>query len=126
MDINRIKYIGLATLVGGGIISFLNYKKTKKVNENDLVIITGCDSGLGYTMALKCHNLGMSVVACVLNKTSEGAIKLQENCDKSRFFIQELDLKNSETISNARKSVLDLFNKNKKLSKYKQYTVKKS
>lgn len=68
-------------------------------------------------MAVKCKNLGMSVVACVLNKNSEGAIKLKETSDKTRFFIQELDLKNSETISNAYKSVLDLFNNNKNLSK---------
>lgn len=47
MGINRLKYIGLATLAGAGVISLLNYKKTKTVNENDLVIITGCDSGLG-------------------------------------------------------------------------------
>lgn len=47
MDINRIKYIGLAALAGGGIISLLNHKSTKTVNENDLVVITGCDSGLG-------------------------------------------------------------------------------
>lgn len=68
-------------------------------------------------MAIKCNNLGMSVVACVLNQNSEGAQKLKENCDKNRLFIVELDLKSAETISNAYQFVSDVINKNKKLSK---------
>lgn len=68
-------------------------------------------------MAIKCNNLGMSVVACVLNQNSEGALKLKESCDKNRLIIVELDLKNTETISNAYKFVSDLINNNKKLSK---------
>lgn len=68
-------------------------------------------------MAVKCYNLGMSVVACVLSKNSEGALKLKENFDKNRFFIQELNLKSSEAISNAYKFVLDLCKNNNKFSK---------
>lgn len=92
--------------------------RNKKIgNENDLVIITGCDSGLGYNMAIKCHNLGMNVVACVLNQNSDGANYLIKNYGKSRLNVLELDLKKSDTILRTHNSVQDLLKKNNNLSK---------
>lgn len=103
--------------IPGRLKTFLNIKDKKIGNENDLVIITGCDSGLGYNMAIKCHNLGMNVVACVLNKSSEGASSLTKNYGKCRLNILELDLKKSDTILRTQNSVQDLLNKNNNLSK---------
>lgn len=42
------------------------------------MIITGCDSGLGYGLALHCHSLGAAVFAGVHNEHSPGAEKLKE------------------------------------------------
>lgn len=95
---------------------FLNIKDKKIGNKNDLVIITGCDSGLGYNMAIKCHNLGMNVIACVLNKNSEGSNSLIKNYD--RLKIMELDLKKSDSILKTHNSVQELLNKNNNLSKF--------
>lgn len=89
----------------------------KTGNKNDLVIITGCDSGLGYNMAIKSHNLGMNVVACVLNQNSDGAISLSKNYGKSRLKILELDLKKYDSILRTHDSVLKLLDTNTNLSK---------
>lgn len=106
--------------IPGGHKSSPNSIDKKMGTKNDLVIITGCDSGLGYNMAIKCHNLGMNVVACVLNKNSEGANSLTKNYGKSRFNILELDLKKSDTILKTHNSVEDLLNENNHLSKSTQ------
>lgn len=103
--------------IPGQLKPFLNIKDKKIGNKNDLVIITGCDSGLGYNMAIKCHNLGMNVIACVLNTKSEGANSLLQNYGELRLNIIELDLKKSDSILKTHNSVQDLLNKNNNLSK---------
>lgn len=50
-----------------------------KLSQRDVIVITGCDSGLGYSLALHCRELGAQVIAGVLNKDGPGASRLSEN-----------------------------------------------
>ncbi|XP_015585494.1 D-beta-hydroxybutyrate dehydrogenase, mitochondrial [Cephus cinctus] len=67
-----------------------------KIKANQAVIITGCDSGLGYSLALHCHSLGATVIAGVLRKDSVGAKDLIRNGIK----VSPLDITNVESVKN--------------------------
>lgn len=128
-------------------------KKSRKVdnsqpNTNDkiipipLVVITGCDTGLGYSIVMKylnedhyttnqnysyLHNLPgfnhkkiiipskIAIVAFCLNPTGPGAnclIKQSLKNGKVRLFIKQLDLTNSNSIKSGVTFVTDLLQEN--------------
>lgn len=50
------------------------YAPTKK----KVIVITGCDSGLGYSLSRKCNELGLTVISGCLDLKSEGSKNLSE------------------------------------------------
>ncbi|XP_063707249.1 D-beta-hydroxybutyrate dehydrogenase, mitochondrial [Culicoides brevitarsis] len=83
-------------------------QKQIKVNRNLVVLITGCDSGLGHFAARRCHEEGFTVIATVLDKNSNGSKKLlQEIGDSEYFHSIPMNLKSDESI----KSVYDFASK---------------
>lgn len=74
----------------------------RKVSAKTAVLITGCDSGLGYSFARHCNELGMTVFSCVLNENSQGAddLKLRENT-----YVLRLDVTDRESINNLQTKV---------------------
>ncbi|ALC48046.1 sro [Drosophila busckii] len=75
-----------------------------QVAERHVVLVTGCDSGLGHSMAVYCHNmLNMTVVGCCHNLQSAGAKRLQQldtvqPGQRSRLYTWQLDLLSAESI----------------------------
>mmetsp|Transcript_1040 Transcript_1040/g.1607 ORF Transcript_1040/g.1607 Transcript_1040/m.1607 type:complete len:384 (-) Transcript_1040:272-1423(-) len=51
-------------------------RKTISSRANKAVVITGCDSGFGYDVALQCHAMGYQVFAGCLRKDSVSALDL--------------------------------------------------
>ena len=105
----------------GAVTSYylMNPRQKLPVNSDNVVIATGCDSGLGYSIAIHCHNnLNMSVVACVQHSNSTGAMKLKDLFGTSqRFHILELEITKSLSVDAVKLFVKDLLEKNKKLRK---------
>ncbi|EDW23810.1 GL23722 [Drosophila persimilis] len=67
------------------------------VDGRNVILITGCDSGLGHCLAVYCHNvLSMTVVSCCHNLKSDGARLLQQlssqGDERRRMHTLELDL----------------------------------
>ena len=58
------------------IYSSLTFQKVKIQPENEIIAITGCDSGFGQLLAKRFHSLGFKVIAACLTK--EGKIALEE------------------------------------------------
>lgn len=88
------------------ILSWFNLRlprtcKKVAVQKNDVVLITGCDSGLGHFAARKCFDTGFTVVATVLNKDSVGTQKLLKEIGDhdNRFHVVEMDLKADDSIN---------------------------
>ncbi|XP_013119309.1 D-beta-hydroxybutyrate dehydrogenase, mitochondrial [Stomoxys calcitrans] len=69
-----------------------------KVTPRNVILITGCDSGLGFSLALYCHSLNMTVISACHNVNSAGAKMLQHLNDPKRMITIELDLLQPESI----------------------------
>ena len=42
-----VKYVGFSAIGAGIVVGFIKSKPQKKLSDGNLVVITGCDSGLG-------------------------------------------------------------------------------
>ncbi|XP_008487645.1 D-beta-hydroxybutyrate dehydrogenase, mitochondrial [Diaphorina citri] len=89
------------------------YGRSKPVvyNKQAVVFITGCDTGLGYTMAIYCKDkLNLNVISTCVSKNSEGA----RNLERHGITVVELDLANDASIANCFKNT-ESFVKNNNL-----------
>jgi short chain dehydrogenase len=100
-------YAGITTAAATVILCYVNAREQRKIDANKVVLITGCDSGLGYNIALKCHALNMTVVAACHNECSEGARQLQQKCSK-RLRVIELDITKKESVMKAHTCVRNM------------------
>ncbi|KAF6216040.1 hypothetical protein GE061_000377 [Apolygus lucorum] len=72
------------------------------------VLITGCDSGLGYSFARHCQDYyGLIVIACCLNPTGEGASRLMKDYPKGIHVIK-LDLLCHQSLDDMKSEVAEL------------------
>ncbi|CAL4068356.1 unnamed protein product [Meganyctiphanes norvegica] len=76
-----------------------------------LVVVTGCDSGIGLMLALALHNAGCSVLATCLQPDGEGATKLAA----SGIQVTRLDLRDVSTISSLGQAVATMEDQGQKL-----------
>jgi hypothetical protein len=76
-------------------------------SANQIVFITGCDSGLGYTFALHAHKLGFTVLAGCLQPDGEGSKQLLQLCSE-RLQVLGLDITNETSVRAAVKAVDDM------------------
>ena len=74
---------------------------------NQIVFITGCDSGLGYTFALHAHRMGFTVLAGCLQPDGEGSKQLMQLCSE-RLQVLGLDITNETSVRAAVKAVDDM------------------
>lgn len=86
-------------LFGFAIGAAFLYRHLKEQNEiipNKAVVLIGCDSGLGYSLALYCRSLGFSVIASVLKKDSPNVKEMSQ----AGIHIFELDITIPESVKN--------------------------
>ncbi|KAF4532258.1 hypothetical protein B566_EDAN004345 [Ephemera danica] len=75
------------------------YRHLKTKLRHLAVIISGCDSGLGYSLAVHCHDkLGLAVFAGCLKEDSEGAFRLGKR-GSNRMHIVPLDITSNESLT---------------------------
>lgn len=61
-----LKFVSFSTLSGATTYFLMNQRSKRSVNAREVIVTTGCDSGLGYSIAVHCHNvLNMTIIACV-------------------------------------------------------------
>lgn len=56
---------------------YCHLKSRDELTPNDVIVITGCGSGLGYSLALHCRQLGATVIAGVLHMESPSVQRLE-------------------------------------------------
>ncbi|CAL7949795.1 unnamed protein product [Xylocopa violacea] len=93
----------------GGTYLYCRLKAREKISPNQAIVVTGCDSGLGYSLALHCRQLGATVIASVLHIDGTGAKQLE----KEGVLVYPLDVTKTKSIENFTDSVRMVLNKQK-------------
>lgn len=84
--------------------------------------MTGCDSGLGYSLALHCRQLGAIVIASVLQIDGPGAKQL-ENENVLVYPLDVTKIKSIENFANSVRTVLTKNNLGKFVIKYNHTNI---
>lgn len=113
------KFLSFSALGGVTTYYLMNPRERRSMSSKNVIVATGCDSGLGFSVALHCHiNLNMAVVACVHNLNSKGALKLKDVfSDSNRSHLLELEITKNESIQALTKFIENLLEQNKELRK---------
>ncbi|XP_076299531.1 SDR family oxidoreductase shroud [Lasioglossum baleicum] len=88
----------------GGTYLYSRIQSRVKIRPKHAVIVTGCDSGLGYSLALHCRQLGATVIAGVLQNDGPGAKKLREK----DAFVYPLDVTKPVSVTDFANSIRTL------------------
>uniref|UniRef100_A0A1B6DNT4 Uncharacterized protein n=1 Tax=Clastoptera arizonana TaxID=38151 RepID=A0A1B6DNT4_9HEMI len=99
----------IKTLIAAAVFSttgFWYLRRRKKEHDNidsnrsnKLVFITGCDSGLGFSLAIHCHELGLHVFATVLNPDGEAGKHLNQLGSRTeRLHVVKVDISDKQSI----------------------------
>ncbi|KAF7281824.1 hypothetical protein GWI33_004225 [Rhynchophorus ferrugineus] len=89
----------------------LQERERVSINKKKVIIITGCDSGLGFSLAQYAADSGFTVIAAFLNLDSKGAKEIKRLY--GGYIIQiQLDVTDIKSIQSALQSMEHYFNKN--------------
>lgn len=86
------------------LIKILRRNKKVQLQKTDAIFITGCDSGIGYSLACYCQELGMTVFAGCLH-LGEGAYQLEE---LERIHVIPIDVTNTMSVKTAASRIQSL------------------
>lgn len=112
----------LSTLLYYGFLALLSYFLLRRLLDtisvgslaSKAVFISGCDSGFGYLLALKCIRAGMTVFAGCL--TEEGMVQLEKECEegdinggtKGVLHAIPLDVRSQKSVDDAKRAVAEI------------------
>jgi len=107
-SLNPITSLGSILLATGSSILFWAQWRRKRESElaklrpGKLVVITGCDSGLGLAMSYWAGRVGYKVLAGCYNPESDGARFLQAEFSEADLQVTQLDVTRSESLEDFR------------------------
>lgn len=114
------KTLCIAGLTIGSILYSCSSIQNITVTPHKVVLITGCDSGLGFSLSQHACDLGFTVVAGCLSLKSDGAQELAKKYNE-RIFLFELDITSSSNIQNAVITMENVLIANEPAGKYLYY-----
>ncbi|XP_071455277.1 11-beta-hydroxysteroid dehydrogenase type 2 [Hetaerina americana] len=93
-------------LVGHRLACGWAARRRHSADPKRAVLITGCDTGLGFSLALKAHEMGLWVFATCLRGEGAGARRLRELCPPSgRIQVLQMDVTDGQSVLAARDAV---------------------
>lgn len=110
-------------LSSGGATLYYISKRRWKIKSRDLIIITGCNSGLGYSLAMHCRAQGAMVLAGV----RETAVVLKPNAAVKSLkdegvIVHHLDITNEESVRKFGERVKELLEEQRLGEQYTEYS----
>ncbi|XP_074596078.1 17-beta-hydroxysteroid dehydrogenase type 6-like [Brevipalpus obovatus] len=91
----------------------VSYARAKVSPDNKAVLITGCDTGFGHSLAQQLASLGYQVFAGVLHIDGDGAKRLRKFSRNLK--VVELDVCSDKSVAKAEKFLIDNIDKDRKL-----------
>lgn len=107
----------ITSITVGSLIYIFSASEKYTPSKRKVVFISGCDSGLGFSLACHAHEKGFTVVAACLNLDSKGANELQSKYGDEILQI-ELDVTQSLSIKSAVDVVQNFLNTDQKYGEY--------
>lgn len=101
-EANYARTVFVVLLTVGCLIYVFQTHEQIQPSAEKIVFITGCDSGLGFSLAEHVSELGFTVVAGCLKLDSKGAKELKKN---SKIMLIELDITNNSSVNVAVETV---------------------
>lgn len=86
----------LSFLLGGASL-YCFFSRRRKINARDLIVITGCNSGLGYSLAIHCRAKGAMVLAGVRETAMTNPNAAVEVLKNKGVIIHHLDITNEQS-----------------------------
>lgn len=82
----------------GGATLYCISKRRWKIKPRDLIVITGCNSGLGYSLAMHCRAQGATVLAGVRETAMVAKPTVVESLKNEGVIVHQLDITNEESV----------------------------
>ncbi|XP_043843493.1 short-chain dehydrogenase/reductase family 9C member 7-like [Dromiciops gliroides] len=99
--------LGLLLLAWRKIVFFVSFHQKRIDPTGKAVLITGCDTGFGHSLALRLFHLGFTVFATCLFPDGEGAQSLRQEAGPShRLHVFKLDVTQDQDVVNAKDFLL--------------------
>ncbi|KRT81454.1 dehydrogenase, partial [Oryctes borbonicus] len=95
-DAHYARTIFVLTVTVGCLVYIFQTDDQFEPSAEKVVFITGCDSGLGFTLAEHVSELGFTVVAGCLSTNSKGAKELKRN---KKIILVELDITSESDVN---------------------------
>lgn len=103
--------------LSGAAASYYYFNRRRKIKAQDLIVITGCDSGLGYSLAMHCRARGATVLAGIHRVTEVSpSSEAKEFLERNGIITHGLDITNDKSVYEFVKKVQEVL-KTKNLGK---------
>lgn len=91
----------------GGASLYCFFRRQREINARDLIVITGCNSGLGYSLAMHCRAKGATVLAGLREKVPNFK-SASEALENKGIIVQPLDITDERSVRDFRDRITSL------------------
>ncbi|XP_018343330.1 PREDICTED: estradiol 17-beta-dehydrogenase 2 isoform X2 [Trachymyrmex septentrionalis] len=92
----------------GGVTLYCFFSRRRKINARDLIVITGCNSGLGYSLAMHCRAKGAMVLAGVREIPTAPNSNAVEALKNNGVIVHQVDITDEQSVRDFRHKVEEL------------------
>ncbi|EGI67711.1 D-beta-hydroxybutyrate dehydrogenase, mitochondrial [Acromyrmex echinatior] len=102
------KAVTLSMILLGGTTLYCFFSRRRKINARDLIVITGCNSGLGYSLAMHCRAKGAMVLAGVREIPTVPNSNAVEILKNKGVIVHQVDIADEQSVRDFRHKVKEL------------------
>lgn len=116
----------MSLLSSGGASLYCFFGRRRKISAQDLIVITGCNSGLGYSLAMHCRAKGATVLAGVREIATANSNAAVEALENKGVIVHHLDITNERSTQDFRDKVKRLLEERQLGERYKKRTTEEN
>ncbi|KYM97616.1 PREDICTED: estradiol 17-beta-dehydrogenase 2 [Cyphomyrmex costatus] len=98
----------LSMILLGGVSLYCFFSRRRKINARDLIVITGCNSGLGYSLAMHCRAKGATVLAGLRQIPTVPNSSAIEDLKKQGVIVHHVEITDEQSVRDFREKVKEL------------------